>query len=118
MVGVGETADIFQLGQKSDGGNKSYPGTDFNNCMSSAYFSPRDISLICRVTCKSNLRCCPVDWFKVSVFGAMETNGQLITYQNPEFNAPNLRFFCKTALSGKCGQHKRRKTEENIIDIG
>jgi transposase len=40
----------------------------------------------------------PVDWFKVSIFGAMGRNGQLITLENENFNAETFRLFLEKLL--------------------
>jgi transposase len=40
----------------------------------------------------------PVDKFKVSIFGAMGKNGQLITVDNEEFNAQTFRLFLEKLL--------------------
>ena len=41
----------------------------------------------------------PVDRFKVSIFGAMSRNGQLITLENETFNAETFRLFLEKLLS-------------------
>lgn len=55
----------------------------------------------------------PVDRFKVSVFGAMGTNGQLITYQNKTFDAGTFRIFLekllRDAVVGLTKEGKRKK---------
>lgn len=55
----------------------------------------------------------PVDRFKVSVFGAMGSNGQLITYQNENFNAETFRIFLEKLLIeadvGRTKEGKRKK---------
>jgi len=40
----------------------------------------------------------PVDRFKVSIFGAMGRNGQLITFENETFNAETFRLFLEKLL--------------------
>jgi transposase len=55
----------------------------------------------------------PVDRFKVSVFGAMGMNGQLITLENEIFNAETFRLFLMklllTAETGRTKDGKKRK---------
>jgi transposase len=55
----------------------------------------------------------PVDRFKVSIFGAMGTNGQLITHQSQKFNAETFRVFLEKLLIqadvGRTKQGKRKK---------
>jgi transposase len=55
----------------------------------------------------------PVERFKVSIFGAMGVNGQLITYQNEQFNAATFQGFLETFLAeaqvGRTKEGKRKK---------
>lgn len=55
----------------------------------------------------------PTDRFKVSIFGAMGCNGQLITYQNPVFNAITFKTFLEKlvfeAVVGFNNEGKKKK---------
>jgi transposase len=47
----------------------------------------------------------PVDRYKVSIFGAMGRNGQLITFENEIFNAETFRLFLsKLLIEAKTGR--------------
>ena len=55
----------------------------------------------------------PVDRYKVSVFGAMGSNGQLITLENEIFNAETFRMFLekllREAVTGRKEDGKKKK---------
>ena len=58
----------------------------------------------------------PVDRFKVSVFGAMGKNGQLITYQNEKFNAQTFRIFLeKLLIQAEVGLTKQGKRKKILL---
>jgi len=58
----------------------------------------------------------PVDRFKVSVFGAMGKNGQLITYQNEKFNAETFRIFLeKLILNANVGKTKDGRIRKILL---
>ena len=57
-----------------------------------------------------------VDRFKVSVFGAMGVNGQLITYKNKTFNAETFKVFLeKLLLEAKVGCTKEGKRKKILL---
>jgi transposase len=58
----------------------------------------------------------PTDRYKVSVFGAMGTNGQLITYQNETFNAETFKTFLeKLLLEADVGFTKEGKRKKILL---
>jgi transposase len=58
----------------------------------------------------------PVDRFKVSIFGAMGGNGQLITLENETFNAETFRLFLmKLLLKAEVGQKKDGKKKKILL---
>jgi transposase len=58
----------------------------------------------------------PVDRFKVSVFGAMGKNGQLITLENENFNAETFRLFLsKLLLEAKVGRKANGKKKKILL---
>jgi transposase len=58
----------------------------------------------------------PVERFKVSVFGAMGRNGQLITLQSEIFNAETFRLFLiKLLLNAKVGKKKDGKKKKILL---
>jgi len=61
----------------------------------------------------------PVDRYKVSVFGAMGENGQLITLQDSQFNALTFRAFLEKLLQKAevgCTKHGNRKKILLVLD--
>ena len=58
----------------------------------------------------------PVDRFKVSIFGAMSRNGQLITLENETFNAETFRLFLEKLLSqAEIGQKKNGDKKKLLL---
>ena len=58
----------------------------------------------------------PVDRLKVSIFGAMGINGQLITCQNEIFNAETFRIFLeKLLLEAQAGYTKEGKRKKILL---
>jgi len=58
----------------------------------------------------------PVDRFKVSIFGAMGRNGQLITLENEEFNSETFRLFLeKLLLEAEIGRKENGKKKKLLL---
>ena len=58
----------------------------------------------------------PVDRFKVSIFGAMGRNGQLITLENEKFNAETFRLFLsKLLVEAKVGRKSTGKKKKILL---
>ena len=58
----------------------------------------------------------PVDRFKVSIFGAMGRNGQLITFENENFNANTFRLFLeKLLLEADVGRMKDGRKKKILL---
>ena len=57
----------------------------------------------------------PVDRFKVSIFGAMGINGQLITYQNEKFDAESFRIFMEKLLLHTVVGHTKEGKRKKIL---
>jgi hypothetical protein len=58
----------------------------------------------------------PTDRFKVSIFGAMGKNGQLITLENETFNAETFRLFLeKLLLETEVGRKKDGKQKKILL---
>lgn len=58
----------------------------------------------------------PTDRFKVSVFGALGKNGQLITFQNEVFNAQTFRLFLeKLIFEASVGYSKIGKKKKILL---
>jgi len=58
----------------------------------------------------------PVDRFKVSIFGAMGRNGQLITLENEIFNAETFRLFLiKLLLEADIGQKENGRKKKILL---
>jgi transposase len=58
----------------------------------------------------------PVDRFKVSIFGAMGRNGQLITLQNEKFNAETfLLFLMKLLTEADIGRKENGKKKKILL---
>ena len=58
----------------------------------------------------------PVDRFKVSIFGAMGRNGQLITLENEKFNAETFRLFLeKLLLKAEVGRKENGKKKKILL---
>lgn len=58
----------------------------------------------------------PTDRFKVSVFGALGKNGQLITLQNEVFNAETFRLFLEKLLfEAEVGTSKKGKKKKILL---
>ena len=61
----------------------------------------------------------PVDRFKVSIFGAMGRNGQLITLEDEKFNAETFRLFLsKLLVEAEVGRKSTGKKKENTTGFG
>ena len=58
----------------------------------------------------------PTDRFKVSVFGALGKNGQLITLQNEVFNAETFKLFLEKLLfEAEVGRNKTGKKKKILL---
>jgi transposase len=58
----------------------------------------------------------PVDRFKVSIFGAMGRNGQLITLENEKFDAQTFRtFLSKLLLEAKVGRKSNGQKRKILL---
>ena len=58
----------------------------------------------------------PVDRFKMSIFGAMGRNGQLITLENEKFNAETFRLFLsKLLLEAQVGRKSNGKKKKILL---
>ena len=58
----------------------------------------------------------PVDRFKVSIFGAMGRNGQLVTFENENFNADTFRLFLeKLLLDADVGRRKDGRKKKILL---
>jgi transposase len=58
----------------------------------------------------------PVDRFKVSIFGAMGRNGQLITLENENFNAETFRLFLeKLLLKAEVGRKENGRKKKILL---
>jgi transposase len=58
----------------------------------------------------------PVDRYKVSIFGAMGSNGQFITFENETFDAETFRLFLeKLLLKAVTGQKKDGKKKKILL---
>jgi len=58
----------------------------------------------------------PADRFKVSIFGAMGRNGQLITLENDTFNAETFRLFLmKLLLKAETGRKKDGRKKKILL---
>jgi len=58
----------------------------------------------------------PVDRFKVSIFGAMGRNGQLITFENDTFDAVTFRLFLeKLLLDAQTGRKENGKPKKILL---
>jgi len=58
----------------------------------------------------------PVDRFKVSIFGAMGRNGQLITFENETFDAETFRLFLEKLLrDAKIGRKEDGKKKKILL---
>ena len=58
----------------------------------------------------------PVERFKVSIFGAMGRNGQLITLENETFDAQTFRLFLEKLLrEAKVGRNKDGKQKKILL---
>ncbi|KAA6331937.1 hypothetical protein EZS27_019512 [termite gut metagenome] len=57
----------------------------------------------------------PVERFKVSIFGAMGKNGQLITLQNEKFNAETFRLFLEKLVKEASVGNKKNGKKKKIL---
>jgi hypothetical protein len=57
----------------------------------------------------------PVDRFKISVFGAMGMNGQLITLENDKFNAETFRLFLEKLLAFAIVEFNKSGRKKKIL---
>ncbi|KAA6350104.1 hypothetical protein EZS27_002467 [termite gut metagenome] len=57
----------------------------------------------------------PVERFKVSIFGAMGKNGQLITLQNEKFNAETFRLFLEKLVKEASVGNKENGKQKKIL---
>jgi hypothetical protein len=58
----------------------------------------------------------PVDRFKVSIFGAMGRNGQLVTLENEKFDAETFQMFLsKLLLEAKVGEKANGKKKKILL---
>jgi transposase len=57
----------------------------------------------------------PVDRYKVSIFGAMGKNGQLITLENDQFNAETFRLFLMKLLQEADVGRKKDGSKKKIL---
>jgi transposase len=57
----------------------------------------------------------PVERFKVSIFGAMGRNGQLITLQNETFNAQTFQLFLEKLLAQASVEKKENGLKKKIL---
>jgi len=59
----------------------------------------------------------PVDRFKISIFGVMGKNGQLITLENETFDAVTFRLFLEKTAAERRDRSKRRQKEKEKEDF-